>query len=156
MKIKIMRSFLISIVALFAIASAAGAQSISGSINGGAVSRGSTSRGVVTMSIPGGLHVNSNRPSSQYAIATTVKLSGSGLRSSSVSYPRGHLRKFEFSETPINVYEGIVRFPFTVSVPARFSGDTLRLRAVVHYQACTNEVCYPPKDKEITMTAKVR
>jgi DsbC/DsbD-like thiol-disulfide interchange protein len=131
-------------------------QTISGSITGGAVTRGATARGVITMNIPGGLHVNSNRPSSQYAIATTVRVSGSGLRSTAVSYPRGRNRKFEFSENPINVYEGTVRFPFSVKIPANFNGAAVRLRAVVHYQACTNEVCYPPKDKDITITAKVR
>jgi DsbC/DsbD-like thiol-disulfide interchange protein len=108
------------------------------------------------MNIPSGLHVNSNRPSSQYSIATTVRISGAGIRSASVSYPRGRDRKFEFSETPINVYQGTVRFPFTVSVPAGYKGKSLRLRAVIHYQACTNEVCYPPKDKEIALTAAVK
>jgi DsbC/DsbD-like thiol-disulfide interchange protein len=137
-------------------AAIANSQNISGSILGGAVTRGSKARGVITMNIPTGLHVNSNRPSSQYSIATTVRISGSGVRSASVSYPRGRDRKFEFSETPVNVYQGTVRFPFSVSVPARYNGKSLSLRVVVHYQACTNEVCYPPRDKEIALTAAVR
>jgi DsbC/DsbD-like thiol-disulfide interchange protein len=134
----------------------ANAQNISGSITGGIVSRGASARGVVVISIPGGLHVNSNRPSSQYSIPTTVRLSGSGVRVGAVSYPRGANRKFDFSESTINVYEGTVRFPFRITVPASFRGNTVRIRAVVRYQACTNEVCYPPKTKEITMTARVR
>ena len=156
MKTRVVQLLFGSILIIFAIGITASAQNISGSITGGTVARGSKARGVITMSIPSGLHVNSNRPSSQYAIATTVRLSGPGAGSSSVSYPRGHNRKFEFSENLINVYEGTVHFPFVVNVPARFSGGTLRLRAVVHYQACTNEVCYPPKDKEVTLTARVR
>jgi hypothetical protein len=147
--------FLFILVAML-LPGAVRSQTITGAITGGAVGRGSTARGVITMSIPGGLHVNSNRPSSQYAIATTVRVSGAGLRTASVNYPRGRNRKFEFSENPINVYEGTVRFPFSVSVPANFNGNVVRLRAVVHYQACTNEVCYPPKDKDITITARVR
>ena len=131
-------------------------QTVTGAITGGAVGRGSTARGAITMSIPGGLHVNSNRPSSKYAIATTVQITGAGLRGATVSYPGGKSRKFEFSETPINVYEGTVRFPFAVKIPANFNGNEVRLRAVVRYQACTNEVCYPPRDKDITITAKVR
>jgi len=131
-------------------------QTISGAITGGAVARGAKARGVITMNIPGGLHVNSNRPSSQYAIATSVKIGGDGVRGATVSYPRGKDRKFQFSDSAINVYEGAVRFPFSISVPANFRGNTVRLRAVVHYQACTNEVCYPPKDKDVTITAKVR
>lgn len=108
------------------------------------------------LSIPGGLHVNSSRPASEYAIPTTVRLSGAGVRISGPTFPRGVNRKFQFSENTINVYEGTVRFPFTVTVPTGFKGDTVRLRAVVRYQACTDEVCYPPRNKEITITARVR
>ena len=148
--------FILTFGIVGSMAAAARSQTISGSITGGAVARGARAHGVITMSIPSGLHVNSNRPSSQYSIATTVRISGSGVKSASVSYPRGHDRKFEFSETPVNVYQGTVRFPFSVNVPARFNGKSLRLRVVVHYQACTNEVCYPPKDKEISLSAAVR
>jgi len=143
------------VCAFFLLPSVANSQSVSASISGGTVTRGSKARGVVTMSIPSGLHVNSNRPSSQYAIATTVKISSSGATTSSVTYPRGANRKFDFSEDSINVYEGTVRFPFSLTVPKTFSGSVVRLRATVRYQACTNEVCYPPKTKDITFTAKV-
>jgi len=107
------------------------------------------------LSIPGGLHVNSNRPNSEYAIPTTARVSGTGVRVSGVTFPRGKNRKFQFSENSINVYDGTVRFPFTVTVPATFKGNIVRVRAVVRYQACTDEVCYPPKSKEITLTARV-
>jgi DsbC/DsbD-like thiol-disulfide interchange protein len=132
------------------------AQTINGSIGNGTVARGKAARGVVVISIPSGLHVNSNRPSSQYAIATTVKVNGTGVKVGSVNYPRGTNRKFQFSEQPINVYEGRVSFPFAVTVPSNFKGNTVRVRAAVRYQACTNEVCYPPKNQEVTLTAKVR
>lgn len=132
------------------------AQTVNGSIGNGTAKRGGATRASIVINIPAGLHVNSNRPSSQYAIATTVKVSGSGVKVGAVNYPRGHNRKFEFSEQPINVYEGRVLFPFNVTVPSNFRGNTVKVRAVVRYQACTNEVCYPPKNKEVTLTARVR
>ena len=150
------RIFIFAIFSLLLFVANAGAQNISGSILSGSISRGSNARGTIVMSIPGGLHVNSNRPSSQYSIPTTVRLSGTGVRVGPVSYPRGSNRKFDFSESTINVYEGTVRFPFTIKVPANFRGNTVRIRATVKYQACTTEVCYPPKTKEITLTAAVR
>jgi len=131
-------------------------QTVSGSITGGSVVRRGSAKGAIVLSIPGGLHVNSSRPASEYAIPTTVRLSGAGVRISGPTFPRGVNRKFQFSENTINVYEGTVRFPFTVTVPTGFKGDTVRLRAVVRYQACTDEVCYPPRNKEITITARVR
>jgi DsbC/DsbD-like thiol-disulfide interchange protein len=151
---KFLFSFIAAAILAFAAANA-NAQTVTGSL--GTVSRGGSGRGSIVLNIPGGLHVNSNRPASEYAIATTVSVSSKGgVRTGAVSYPRGTNRKFQFSETTINVYEGRVAFPFTVRVPANFRGDTVRVRAVVRYQACTNEVCYPPKTKEITLTGRVR
>jgi len=132
------------------------AQTVNGSIGNGTAKRGAATRASVVIDIPNGLHVNSNRPSSQYAIATSVRVSGSSVKVGAVKYPRGHNRKFEFSEQPINVYEGRVSFPFNITVPASYKGNTVKVRAVVRYQACTNEVCYPPKNKEVTLTARVR
>jgi len=100
--------------------------------------------------------VNSSRPNSQYAIATNVRVSGQGVKTSAIRYPSGRNRKFSFSENEINVYEGRTVFPFSVTVPANYSGDSIKVRAVVKYQACTEEVCYPPKTKEVTLSAKVR
>jgi DsbC/DsbD-like thiol-disulfide interchange protein len=136
--------------------SAVSSQTVTGSIGNGTVAKGSSVKGSVVLSIPGGLHVNSNRPASQYAIPTTVRISGTGIRVGGPTFPRGKNRKFQFSEDSINVYEGTVRFPFTVNVPANFKGNIVRVRAVVRYQACTEEVCYPPRSKEVTLTARIR
>ena len=133
---------------------AANAQTVSGSI--GAVKRGGSAKGIVVLSIPGGLHTNSNRPSGENLIPTTVKVSAVGAKVSGVSYPRGKNRQFAFSENTLNVYDGRAAFGFNLSVPANFKGNAVKIRAVVRYQACTDEVCYPPKTKEVTLTAKVQ
>ena len=130
------------------------AQTFSGSI--GTVKRGSSIKGTIVMDIPGGLHVNSNRPNSEYAIPTVVRVSASGAKIGGVSYPRGRNRKFGFSEDTLNVYEGRNAFSFNLNVPANFKGNVIKVRAAIKYQACTNEVCYPPKTKEITLTAQVK
>jgi len=151
-----MKKFLfIVLISVFSYA-AASAQTVTGSIGKGTIERGKATRGSVVLNIPGGLHVNSSRPASEFAIATVVKVSGaSGVRVSGLTYPKGKNRKFEFSENAINVYEGRVSFPFTVTVPASYKGKTIRVNASVKFQACTNEVCYPPKTKSITLTANV-
>ncbi|MEP6704633.1 MAG: protein-disulfide reductase DsbD N-terminal domain-containing protein [Acidobacteriota bacterium] len=133
----------------------AGAQTVTGSIGNGSVARGATARGNLVMTIPDGLHVNSSRPSSEYAIPTVVSVRGTGVRVSGVTYPRGRNLKFQFSENLINVYEGRVNFPFSVTVPTNFRGRAIRVTATVRYQACTNEVCYPPRTKSVTMAARV-
>ena len=137
-------------------AGSADAQTVTGSIGDGTIERGEASRGRVVLSIPGGLHVNSSRPSTEYLIPTVVTVRGPrGVRVSGVTYPRGKNRKFQFSESQINIYDGRVSFPFTVTVPATFRGNTIRLNVAVRYQACTDEVCYPPKTKNVVLTARV-
>jgi thiol:disulfide interchange protein DsbD len=132
----------------------AGAQTVTGSI--APVTKGKAARATVTLNIPGGLHVNSNRPTSEYAIPTTVRATARGIRIGRVSYPRGRNRKFAFSEQPINVYEGRAVFTFDVTVPETFKGNSVPVRVTVNYQACTEEVCYPPKSKDITLRASIR
>ena len=153
---KVFSLAILSFGILFCAGVSANSQKITGSIGNGTVARGASAKGSVVLSIPGGLHVNSSRPNSQYAIATNVRVSGQGLKTSTIRYPAGRNRKFSFSENEINVYEGRTVFPFSVTVPANFGGDSIKVRAVVKYQACTEEVCYPPKTKEVTLTAKVR
>lgn len=131
-------------------------QTLSGSIGNGTVTRGVASRATVMLNIPGGLHVNSTRPGSEYAIPTTVRASARGAKIGAVIYPRGKNQKFEFSENSINVYDGQTSFWFPVTVPASYKASTVQVNVTVRYQACTNEVCYPPKSKKITLTARVR
>lgn len=147
--------FLTAAVFFAAFVSSINAQTVTGSIANGSVTRGTAARATVYLGIPAGLHVNSNRPNGEYAIATTVKASSKGANVGAVTYPRGKSRKFEFSEKPLNVYEGRVPFTFTVTAPSTFRGRIVTVSVTVHYQACTNEVCYAPKNKTITLTAKV-
>ena len=154
MKIKNL-SLVIVLMAALAAFSQVNAQSVSGSFPGGTVTRGKAARATVVLSIPGGLHVNSNRPNSEYAVATVVRASSPGLKIGPVSYPRGKNRKFSFSENTINVYEGRTSFGFNVTVPPTFRGNRISVRVSVKYQACTDEVCYPPKTKTATISASV-
>lgn len=141
---------------VFGAAEQASAQSASGSIGNGTVSRGKTARAVVVLDIPAGLHTNSNRPGSEYAIPTTVRPSARGITIGRVTYPPGRNKKLAFSDSPLNVYTGKVRFPFNVTVPANYRGSTISVKVAVRFQACTDEVCYAPKTQNITLTANVR
>ena len=76
--------------AVVSFAVAGSVENITGSITGGSVAKGSSARGVISMSIPAGLHVNSNRPSFENAIATVVKLSGPGIRVGAGKLPARH------------------------------------------------------------------
>ena len=131
-------------------------QTVTGSISSGSVKRGSIARGKVLLTLPKELHVNSNRPGSEFLIPTVVRISGRGIKAGRVTYPRGHDRKFQFTTKILNVYEGTTVFPFRISVPWNFRRRSITVNAMIEFQACTEEVCYAPRKESIKMTARVR
>src|SRR5947209_11609565 len=109
------------------------------------VQRGSTVQAAILMEIPGGFHVNSSRPLSSFAVATTVKIDAPrGVRLSPVTFPRAVVRKFSFSNDRLAVYEGCAVMRFSVTVPANQETGVMELRASIRYQSCNDEVCFPP------------
>jgi DsbC/DsbD-like thiol-disulfide interchange protein len=117
--------------------------------------QGSNFQAAVVMEIPGGLHVNSNRPLGKYAVATTLKVDApKGLRVTPVTYPRATVRAFRFggaTEERLAVYEGRALFRFNVSVPANYEQGVARIRVSVRFQSCNDEVCFPPATRELQL-----
>lgn len=150
------KSVIVFFIAIMVFGSAAVARaqtiSLTGVIGKGKVNRGGTTRATVTMNIPGGLHVNSNRPGSKFAIPTTVRLTVTGGKAGSVTYPRGRSRTFSFSDGAINVYEERTSLAFDVKVPANFAGNTLRVSVL---PGLHQGVVYPPTSKTLNLTADV-
>jgi hypothetical protein len=117
--------------------------------------QGSSFQAAVVMEIPGGLHVNANKPLGKYAVPTVVKVDAPrGFRVTPVNYPRGSVRTFHFGgsdESRIAVYEGRALFRFNVSVPANQPFGVENVRVSVRFQSCTDEVCYPPATRNLDL-----
>ena len=129
--------------------------SVSGSIEKNSVKLGKKGKGSILLSIPKELHINSNKPTGEFMIPTEIDLSGKEVKNFRVTYPKGKDRKFDFSEEKLNVYEEKTLILFTFEIPKKLKSKTLNIRALVSYQACTNEVCYQPQKKEILLKAKI-
>lgn len=153
---KIFVCFALILGAFVISANAQGNVNITGSIGNGKLQKGKTATATIVMEIPGELHVNAARPMSQYAIPTRIKATGAGVKVGAVSYPKGSVKKFSFSDEQIAVYEGRTTFRVPITIPANFKGDVARIRVVVEYQSCSNEVCYRPRSGEVTLSAAVK
>lgn len=143
--------FAVIFVAIFSVALNAQTVAVSSSIVKNSVKRGATGKGSIILSIPKELHINSNQPTCDFMIPTLVELSSKDAENFKITYPKGKDKKFDFSEDQINVYEGKTIVNFRFSIPKNLKSKTINIRAVVSYQACTNEVCYPPQKKEIVL-----
>lgn len=118
--------------------------------------RGRTIQAAVIMEIPRDFHVNGNRPLGKYAVPTSLKISASGgIKVGPISYPRAQVKSFSFSEEKLAVYEGRVVMRFNITLPSNYEQGVTELRARLRYQSCTNEVCFPPQNREITMPIAV-
>lgn len=118
--------------------------------------RGRTVQAAVVMEIPRDFHVNSNRPLGKYFRATKLTISTpGGIKVGPVNYPRGSVRKFSFSEEQLSVYEGRVVMRFTVTIPSNYEQGVTQLNVRLSYQSCSNEVCFQPETRNITMPIAV-
>lgn len=110
----------------------------------------------VVIDIPRGYHINSNRPLESYLIATSIKIEPeNGLRVGAVSYPRPLLKAFKFSQKQLSVYEGQVRLKFNLTLPAKYADDSAKVKARVRLQSCNDEVCFPPKNYDVSLKIDV-
>jgi hypothetical protein len=88
-----------------------------------------------------GFHINANEPAAGL-IATTLIASDA----TEITYPAGTLRRLEFADRPIPVYDG------SVSIHVRFAQRPHKPVAIqLTYQACDETTCLPV----VTQTAEV-
>jgi Disulphide bond corrector protein DsbC len=110
------------------------------------VARGSSFQLAVVLKIRPGFHINARKPSAEYLIPTDLRANlPAGFKSAGeTSYPKGELRTFAFSKTPLNVYADKVtlRVPLAAQPDAPLGAQHIPLK--LRYQACSNEVCLPP------------
>ncbi len=130
--------------------------SLSGFFSADKAQRGRTVQGAIVMEIPRDFHVNANRPLGKYAVPTTLKIeTPGGIKIGPVNYPRSTVRTFSFSKEQLAVYEGRAVMRFNVTIPANYEPGVIELRARVKYQSCTDEVCFQPVTREVTMPIAV-
>lgn len=118
--------------------------------------RGRLIQGAVVMDIPGGYHVNSNRPLEKFLVATQLSVEApQGVKVGAVSFPRAQLRSFQFSKEKLSVYEGRVILRFSVTVPANFNSGSMQLKTKLRYQSCSDSLCFPPQTREVKLDVPV-
>jgi thiol:disulfide interchange protein DsbD len=110
----------------------------------------------VVAKISPGFHINAHVPSEEYLIPTKVTAELSpGVFLVETTYPRGVMRAFRFSKTPLRVYEG----SFTVRMKLRATGTAplgpQKIGLTVGYQACNQDACLPPTKLSLTADLEI-
>ena len=96
--------------------------------------------GVVTATILKGWHINSAHPLESFAIPTVLSFDAADLVEA--KYPPHVVKSFTFSAgSKLAVYEGTIEIPFV----AKLKNGASTTNASLHYQACNDTVCLPPR-----------
>ena len=120
------------------------------------VPRGRAFEIAVVAKISPGFHINAHMPSEDYLIPTKITADLSpGVFLVETAYPRGVMRAFRFSKTPLRVYEG----SFTVRMKLRATGAATlgpqKFALTVGYQACNQDACLPPTKLPVTADLEI-
>lgn len=120
------------------------------------VKRGSAVQIAVIVEVDEGYHINSNRPAEKYLIPTALKIErAAGLTTALVAYPKAKMQTFEFSKTPLSVFEGKAVLKLTVrALPSSPTGDRA-LKGKLTVQACNNQQCLRPQTIDVSIPLQV-
>ncbi len=114
------------------------------------VPRGRTFELAVVAEIQKGFHVNANKVLEAYLIPTVLTPElPTGLKLIEAKYPDGKELKFEFSEKPLNVYEGRFTMRLKLEAAANAPLGAVRIPMLLRYQACNDVACLPPVRKPV-------
>jgi len=93
--------------------------------------------------IASGLHINSHTPSDDYLIPTDFSIpEGGGVRLDKAIYPAGvDITLPSDPKTKLNVYNG----DFAIQTRIVSTPGNHLIEAKLHYQACNETQCLPPK-----------
>jgi thioredoxin:protein disulfide reductase len=110
---------------------------------------------VVEMTLGPKWHVNSHTPAEDFLIPTDLTLKASAGKLSPIRYPKHVEKKFAFSDKPLRVYEGTVRFETDLDLAAGANG-MVSLSGTLGYQACNDEQCFMPEKVPLEAKLEVR
>ncbi|MEX2288609.1 MAG: DUF255 domain-containing protein [Planctomycetaceae bacterium] len=110
------------------------------------LTKGGTCRVVMYVDIADGWHINTNPAKPDKFIATEFTLkSKQGTTLTNVQYPAGKPVKVPGLNEPQHIYEKRAVIYGELKVPETVAANEEELELSVHYQACNDKSCLPPK-----------
>jgi cytochrome c biogenesis DsbD-like protein len=119
--------------------------------------RGAAVSATIPMAVDAGFHVNSNKPNEEYLIPLRLTWKSTGaLEPGAVMFPKASEEKYEFTEKPLSIFTGkfavIANFKVAANAPAGPGVAVGQLR----YQACSDKMCFPPKNIEVALPYSIQ
>jgi thioredoxin:protein disulfide reductase len=117
---------------------------------------GSSAQIAVLLNLEENWHVNSNQPAQDYLIGTELFIEEiDGLLVTGIYYPPSKEYNFDFSDEPVDVFEGEAPIFVSLSVSESLEPGSYTLPATLRIQACDNEVCLAPSTVELEIPIEI-
>jgi thiol:disulfide interchange protein DsbD len=113
---------------------------------------GSEAQFAVKMDINEGWHLNAHNPTLDYLIGVDLAVDASqhGIVSD-IRYPNPKQVKFSFAQDLLDGYEGSPTILVKLETAKNLEPDTYTLHGTLTVQACSDKVCLPPADVELSL-----
>ncbi len=103
-----------------------------------------------------GHHVNSDKPSDKYLIPLRLTWTADPLRVAAVEFPEPKMERYAFSDKPLSVFTGDFDIVTRFEAPAAAAHGRHAVTGALRYQACTDNLCLPPKTIPVQMTVDIK
>ena len=120
-----------------------------------AVKPGASVRLALRVTLPEGLHAQSDRPRDPTYIPTTLWVDPAAATVRELVFPPSTDFRVEGLPEPLAVFEHDIVIGIEAVIPASASPGRLTIPARLRYQACDNRVCYPPRTVDAAWTVKI-
>ena len=103
------------------------------------------------LKIAAGWHINANPAGQANLIPTTLTIdTDTPMDIIDVAYPKGRSARFEFSDQPVNVYEGNLTIPLKLKQKSNRKSNT-QVTLKLSYQPCSETECLLPQTLNIPL-----
>ncbi len=135
----------IAIASLFAYAATSAPRVLFDNLTPPHATRGATLQVIFEATLPDGYHVNSDAPLEEFLKPTRLLLDvPDGVHLENIAYPPASLFKTRFAEAPLAVFEHTFSIGASLRIGEHVQPGEYPVNATLKYQACTEQVCYPP------------
>ncbi|MBL7644714.1 MAG: thioredoxin family protein [Candidatus Hydrogenedentes bacterium] len=115
---------------------------------------GSAVRAVLTFNLGDTWHVNAHKPLDQFLIPTELTVApANGITLANTVYPEHIL--FDLAGDKLAVYEHTFHIGVVLQIAADTAPGEHKLAGELKYQACNNEMCFPPAKLPVEITVQV-
>lgn len=116
---------------------------------------GSAVKVPLTLRVDDGYHVNSDKPADSFLIPLRLTWSPGPLEAGAISFPKPEFEKLAFSQKPVSVFKGTFEIATKFKVPSASNAGRAAVNGKLHYQACNNRMCLPPKTIDVSVPLEI-